>query len=108
MYVSMSFDKCLNSVSSIIIKVYNNSFTPYIIFVKESIHLKFKKLQAGFIVTKSNSLASWKLGVVVGGGVDLHKGLKKNFWGDVYIYYLAYGVGFTGICICQKLLICIV
>ena len=77
----MSFDKYLNSVSSIIIKIYDNSFTPYIIFVKESIHLKFKKLQASFIVTKSNSLASWKWGVVVGGGVDLHKGLKKKLLG---------------------------
>lgn len=42
----------------LIIKIYNNSFTPHVLFVKDSIHLKFKKFQTRFIVTKSNSLVA--------------------------------------------------
>lgn len=63
-------------MSSIIIKIYNNLFIPCIFCVKDSIHLKLKKLRANYIVTKSNSLVG-SIEVGYGGGcrggeVDLH------------------------------------
>lgn len=71
------------------------------------IYVKFQECELIYSYKKQVSCC---LGIQGGGVIQWERceggityGWKETFWGDIYVHYLDYGDGITGVQICQNL-----